>query len=178
MRQMNGRYSDEEWLKLIRGLKLIAFDFDGVFTDGKVWTSTAGAELVVSSRKDTHRLPELKARGIKMVVISQEKNKVVEMRCKKMGIPCFYGVERKKDVLSSFVKDAGISYGQVAYVGDDINDFECLELACARFVIADGSEKCKKIADYITERKGGDHAVREICDYILNIFEIDRASDR
>lgn len=178
MRIMNGRYNDYQWLDLIKNLKLIAFDFDGVFTDGKVWAGSDGSESVMCSRRDTHRFPELRLLGISMIVISQEKNPVVEQRCKKMGIECFHGVERKKPVLEKVMEREGLTCNQVAYVGDDINDFECLEIAGARFVIADGSEKCRRIADYITERKGGDHAVREICDYILGIFENDRASDR
>lgn len=167
---MRSRYNSAELEQKIKNLKLIAFDFDGVFTDGKVITLSDGLEGVVCSRRDTHRFPELKKFGIKMCVISSETNVVVERRCQKMKIECFYGVEKKLPVFKEILAQNNIKPKQAAYVGDDINDLECLQYAGMAFVIADGSEVCKKIADYITKRKGGDHAVREICDFILEIL--------
>ena len=151
----------------LRQLKLIVFDFDGVFTDGKVIVNEDGSESVVCSRKDTLRFPEIKALGIGLVVISKERNPVVEARCRKMGIECFHGVDDKFTLFKKLLESRKISSEEVAFVGDDINDVECLKHVGIAFTVADGYEECKMVADYVATRKGGDHAVREICDLVL-----------
>ena len=153
----------------LRRLKLIAFDFDGVFTDGKVIVDQDGRESVVCSRKDTLRFPELKERGIELVVISKEKNPIVGRRCEKMRVECLQGVDDKLAALKQLIEIKGLSPEQVAFMGDDINDFKCLEFAGIAFTVADGNHECKKIADYVTLRRGGNHAVREVCDMILKM---------
>lgn len=151
----------------IRALKMLVFDFDGVFTDGRVITDETGREAVICSRKDTLRLPELKAAGIKLAVISKERNPVVAARCRKMKLPYASGVDEKLGVLRRLLKRRQVSSGQTGYVGDDLNDLACLQHAGVAFTVADAAPECKAAADYITVRRGGDHAVREICDLIL-----------
>lgn len=158
----------------IKGLKLVAFDFDGVFTDGRVIVDQHGNESVICSRKDTLRFPEVKQAGIQLVVISKEKNPVVEFRCRKMDVECFQGVADKFTLLKSLVIEKNLSPNEVAFVGDDINDLPCFGYSGVAFTVADGHKKCQAVADYITSRPGGDHAVREICDLILDTRNTDQ----
>lgn len=156
----------------LRQLKLIAFDFDGIFTDGKVIISEDGRESVVCSRKDTLRFPELRKLGIDLAVISKERNLVVARRCEKMGVECLQGVDDKLTALRQLLETKGLSSEQAAFVGDDINDLTCLEFAGIAFTVADGHDKCKAAADYVTSKIGGDHAVREICELILELKSV------
>lgn len=155
----------------LRRLKLIAFDFDGVFTDGKVIVSDEGVESVVCSRRDTLRFPEFQALGVDLVVMTNERNPVVSKRCQKLQIPCHQGLGNKLETLERICKEKNLTADSVAYVGDDINDLECLKWAKMAIVVADGDDECKKVAGYITKRIGGDHAVREICDLILESLQ-------
>ena len=151
----------------IEGIAVIVFDFDGVFTDGKVIISQDGTESVVCSRRDSLGINFLKEKGIRSVVISKEKNAVVTKRCEKMGIECFHGVDDKLPLLKRFLTTNNILREEVCYVGDDLNDLECLEFAKIGITVADGAPECKAVADYVTSRNGGDHAVREIADLFL-----------
>jgi len=151
----------------LQSLKLLAFDFDGVFTDGKVIVYENGKESVVCSRKDTLRFPELRDAGIEIVVISKEQNRVVAKRSKKMGVKYYHGIDDKLSLFKEILEQQDLDPSECAFVGDDINDLEVLKYAGVAITVADGHEECKKLADYTTERKGGDHAVREICDLIL-----------
>jgi len=153
----------------IKNLKLIATDFDGVWTDGKVYFSQTGEETVLCSRKDTLRIREVKEAGIKLVVISKEESPVVAARCRKMGVECLQGVDNKLFLLKELLGRDGIKPEAAAYVGDDINDLECLRFVGFPITVADACSDCKKTAVYVTSRNGGDHAMREIFDLILSV---------
>lgn len=150
-------------------VKLLALDFDGTLTDGFVDTNQYGNEAVRCSRRDGLGINALKRLGVIVIVISTETNSVVDARCKKLGVESFSGIsgDRKLDVLKKYMEKNGILQPQVAYMGDDVNDIECLEFAGVAITVADGHELCKSRADYVTERTGGNHAVREVCDLIL-----------
>jgi YrbI family 3-deoxy-D-manno-octulosonate 8-phosphate phosphatase len=151
-----------------KGIRLIAFDFDGVFTDGKVIFSQDGTESIVCSRKDSLGINFLKDKGIGVIVISKETNPVVIKRCEKMGVECFHGIDDKLSFLKKLLASHGIRKQEVCYVGDDLNDLECLEFAGLAITVADGARELKAVADYVTSRNGGDHAVREIADLFVN----------
>ncbi len=157
----------KELKKLFRGIKLIATDFDGVWTDGRVWVDQNGVESVVCSRKDTLRIPEIKALGIEIFVISKEKNLVVAMRCKKMGVDYRHGANNKAELLTDLLEDRAFTMNQVAYVGDDLNDLECLYSVGFPITVNDADPACKMVAKHTTSRDGGDHAMREIFDLII-----------
>mgnify|MGYP001262483521 CR=1 FL=1 len=166
-------------LKRLANVKLVAFDFDGIMTDGFVYVDYKERESVRCSRKDGMGIKMLKEAGIKVVVISTERNLVVLARCKKLNIECVQGVDTGKDkldVLKDFLSKHNLSQKEVCYVGDDINDIECLDFAEVGITVADGNEENKKNADYITERNGGNHAVREICDLILKSRKEDKSN--
>lgn len=154
----------------LKRIKILALDFDGTLTDGHVYTDQDGREMVRCSRKDALGLNQLKKLGIHIVIISTETNEVVEARCRKMRVDVYYDAESsggKLVLLKRYAVGHGASQNEIVYVGDDTNDLECLEFAGVSATVADGHELCKEKADYITQRNGGDHAVREICDLIL-----------
>lgn len=160
---------DPKLVEKIKNLKLIATDFDGVWTDGKVLFREDGKESVLCSRKDTLRIKEIQTLGIKIFVISKEGNPVVTTRCKKMNVPCFQGVDDKLSLLKKLLEMEGVRSEEVAYVGDDINDLECLRVVGLPMTVADGHADCKQVAAYVTRQSGGDHAMREIFDLILSV---------
>lgn len=103
-----------------KGITVLVFDFDGVFTDGKVTVSQDGTESVVCSRRDSLGINFLKEKGIRPVVISKEKNPMVMKRCEKMGVECFHGVDDKIPLLKKFIQMNNIRKEEVCYVGDDL----------------------------------------------------------
>ena len=147
-------------------LKVIFTDFDGVWTDGKVIVNQEGQESVVCSRKDTLRIKELKEIGIEIFVISKEQNPVVAKRCEKMKVEFKQGVDGKLQLLKQLLEEKGFSQDQAMYVGDDINDLDCLKFVGMPVTVADGDRRCKEIA-HVLSRRGGDHAMRELFDLIL-----------
>lgn len=152
-------------------IKLLALDFDGTLTVGAfVIFREDGKESVVCSRRDSLGTNMLQKAGIDVVVISKETNGVVPSRCKKMGIKCWHGVgtaDDKLEILQSYAKENNLTAEEICYGGDDVNDISCMEWAGFSFTVADGYALCKEKADYVTKAKGGEGAVREVCDIIL-----------
>lgn len=155
---------------LLAGIKLLACDFDGVFTDGTVFQDQDGKEMVKCSRKDGLGINLLQQHGIEVAVVSKETNPVVSRRCQKMKIPCYQAVdtgEGKAEILKRLAEEKGLSLEQVAFMGDDLNDVPALKIAGLAITVADGHFNVKKIADYVTKAPGGQHAVREVAELIL-----------
>jgi 3-deoxy-D-manno-octulosonate 8-phosphate phosphatase (KDO 8-P phosphatase) len=150
--------------KIIEKIQLIAFDFDGVFTDNMVYTFEDGGEAVRCSRSEGLGLQKLKDLGIEMVVISTEANSVVAARCRKLGLPCIHGCENKLAALMEIAKQKNISLDHVAFVGNDINDIPCLRQAGFPVVVRDAHPDVLEFARFRTIHPGGHGAVREICD--------------
>jgi 3-deoxy-D-manno-octulosonate 8-phosphate phosphatase (KDO 8-P phosphatase) len=149
---------------VVHGIKLIAFDFDGVFTDNTVYISQEGIETVRCWRGDGIGLSKLRRRGLDLIVISTETNPVISIRCKKLNLPCLQGVEDKRAALNEVISEKGLTFDQVAFVGNDINDAACLDVVGLPIVVKDAHEDVLQYALYHTDRPGGYGAVREICD--------------
>ncbi|OGF99478.1 hypothetical protein A2Y99_01225 [Candidatus Gottesmanbacteria bacterium RBG_13_37_7] len=156
--------------KKLGKIKLLLMDFDGVLTDGFVYVNGKGEESVKCSRKDGLGISMLKRAGFGVGVISKETNQVVSVRCKKMGIFCFQKVsdgEEKLKILKRVQKEFKISTEETAYMGDDLQDIPILKYVGCAIAVADAHPQVKKSAHFVTCSKGGDHAVREICEMIL-----------
>lgn len=149
-------------------IELLLLDFDGVFTDGFVYVDQNGIESVRCSRRDSLGISRIQEKGVKVGVISREKNPVVLRRCEKIGIPAHTGILNKIETLKETIKKYGVEPNNVCYVGDDIIDIECMEFVGIGVAVADAMNEVKEIADYVAERKGGEHAIREICDNIYS----------
>ena len=147
---------------------MLVLDFDGVFTDNKVYLTEDGIESVRCDRGDGMGISLLKKNtDVNIVVISTEKNKVVLTRCKKLGIPCFHGIDHKLGQLNWVLKEYNSSLDKVLFLGNDINDLECIKAARIGAAVADSHYSVIPHADLMLKSNGGNGAVREICDLLL-----------
>jgi YrbI family 3-deoxy-D-manno-octulosonate 8-phosphate phosphatase len=151
----------------LRSIRLLALDFDGVVTDNRVLVFEDGREAVLCNRSDGLGLERLRAAGLPVVVISKERNPVVSARCRKLSIPCEQGIEDKLDVLKRICGERGLSLGEVAFFGNDVNDLACLSASGLALAPADAHADVIRQAHYVTVAPGGIGAVREICDLWL-----------
>ena len=150
--------------KRIRKVRLVIFDFDGVFTDNTVYVFEDGREAVQCNRFDGIGLKKLKSLGIEPLVLSTEINPVVSARCRKLGIACLQNTHDKFTVLKRIVGERHLTLEETAFVGNDINDLECLISVGFPVVVKDGHKAVLKYARYTTRLPGGHGAVREVCD--------------
>lgn len=154
--------------KLAR-VRMVAFDFDGVMTDNRVYVDDTGRESVACSRFEGLGLDQLRALGISLCVISTEKNAVVSKRAEKLRLEVEQGVSDKVAMLRKLADRFGVALDDCVFVGNDVNDIPALEAAGTAFVVGDAHPAVLPYADYVTERHGGNGAVREICDLIADI---------
>ncbi|WP_417835863.1 KdsC family phosphatase [Thalassospira tepidiphila] len=152
--------------KLPRRVSALVCDFDGVFTDNKVLVMEDGTEGVICCRGDGMGIELLRNDKIPTVVISKEKNPVVTARCLKMNTECFQGIDNKASLLTQWAQQNNILLKNIVYVGNDINDIECLKIVGCAVVVADTHQDVLEFADIVLKTNGGHGAVREICDLI------------
>ena len=150
--------------EVIQNIRLIAFDFDGVFTDNTVYVFEDGREAVRCNRSDGLGLNKLRERGIATVVISTEPNPVVSARSRKLKIECIQNCPDKLLELEQLVGRMGLTFEQVAFVGNDINDLSVLTAVALPIVVSDAHPDVVSYAAYQTKAAGGNGAVREVCD--------------
>lgn len=153
---------------LPKDVKLVVFDFDGVMTDDCVILDQNGIESVRCSRADGAGIRKMHERGINMMVLSTERNPVVIQRCKKLNLNCIHGVLKKGEILSNYLKENQIDPDDVVYIGNDINDLPCFPLVGCAVTPADANPQVKNEADIVLSHNGGEGAVRELCEMIMN----------
>ena len=161
-----------ELLGLISQIKLIVFDFDGVFTDNTVIVSEDGKESVRCWRGDGLGIKRLSELQLPAFVLSTEANQVVAKRCEKLKLRCFTNCQDKVLVLKQETANMNLSLSQVSYVGNDINDKDCLEVVGLPIVVKDAHSDVLSLGRYQTERPGGYGAVREVCDLFFKAHQI------
>lgn len=150
-------------------VRLLVLDFDGVMTDNRVLVSANGDEMVAVNRSDGLGLAALREGGIHVVVLSAETNPVVEARCRKLQIPCYSGMKEKRLKLLELLADRGVPPGDVIYAGNDVNDLGCMELVGFSVAVQDAHPTVLERADLVLSRPGGRGAVRELCDWLLEL---------
>ena len=165
------RWSEQPVEESLGRIRLIVFDFDGVFTDNRVLVGQDGSEYVLCNRADGLGLAMLRMQGMDCIVLSTEINPVVARRCEKLSLECFQGCADKWETLKGILEERGIDPSQVAYVGNDVNDLACMEHVGLAICVADAYPEVKSAADFVTQRRGGEGAVREICDLVIRSRE-------
>ena len=145
---------------------LVVFDFDGVFTDNRVWVNERGEECVACWRGDGIGLRRLDEVGVPYVIVSTEPNPVVARRAEKLRARCVHGVADKLAVVRAEAEVAGVPLEGVAYVGNDVNDAACLEAVGLPVVPADAWSEVVPLARWVLDRPGGHGCVRELCDAV------------
>jgi 3-deoxy-D-manno-octulosonate 8-phosphate phosphatase KdsC-like HAD superfamily phosphatase len=169
-------------------IKLLVLDFDGVLTDNRVLVSEDGKESVLCDRGDGLGIGMLKAAGIQVIVISKERNPVVAARCRKLGIECIQGCDDKLEALKKRAAGgklkaeigdqktavsgqwsvvSGLKSDQIAYVGNDINDLECMRWVGLPIAVANAVPEVLAAARCVTRRPGGHGAIREVVECLL-----------
>lgn len=151
-----------------QNLRLMAFDVDGVMTDGRIYFSPEGEAIKVFNTLDGHGLKKLAASGVTLAIITGRNTPMVAKRAADLGIAhVIQGREDKGVALADLAEQLGIAASETGYAGDDEPDVSALHWACLSFAPANAHDCAKAAADHITERRGGEGAVREICDAIL-----------
>ena len=151
---------------LLERVRLAVFDFDGVFTDNRVWVNEQGEEMVAFSRSDGVGLRRLEEVGVRPLSVSMEQNPIVSARAGKLRVDCVQGVEDKLAVLQKRTGELGVALEDTAYVGNDINDADCLRAVGVPVVPADAWPEVKPLARWVLSRAGGAGCVREFCDAV------------
>jgi len=154
--------------ELLSSVRLIAFDFDGVFTDNTVYVSQDGVESVRCWRSDGLGLSRLRSIGVQAFIISTEANPVVAARAGKLKMPCKQGIEDKAAAILETCRELGISPEQTMFVGNDINDIPAFESIGVPVAVADAYPEVYPFVLFRTNKPGGFGAVREICDLVFH----------
>jgi N-acylneuraminate cytidylyltransferase len=154
-------------------VKLIICDFDGVITDNHVITDQDGKESVIASRSDSMHIKTLRQQGIELMILSSEPNPVVLARAKKMGVEAIHnlGMENKGQAMREVLEQKNIKAEEVIYLGNDLNDLPCFEIAGWSVAVADAYPEVIRAADHVLTKNGGHGAVRELCEIVLKRVE-------
>ncbi|HAF44653.1 MAG TPA: phenylphosphate carboxylase subunit delta [Gallionellaceae bacterium] len=152
----------------IKPLRLVAFDVDGVLTDGGLYLSDSGEEFKRFNSLDGHGLKMLKNSGIELAIITGRTSKCVEMRAKNLGITRVYqGVEDKLGAMQSLLTDMTLAPEQAAFMGDDVVDLPVMRRVGLALSVPAAPQIVRDHAHYISQRAAGHGAVREVCELIL-----------
>ena len=154
--------------KLLKRIRALVLDVDGVLTDGGMYYGPSGEGLKRFNVKDGMGLRLVLEAGIAVALISGEASEILRRRAEKLQIAdVFIGVEDKLKTLEGFLSARKIAFEEAAYVGDDVNDLPPMGKVGLPVAVADAVPPVRKAAKWVTSRRGGDAAVREVCDMIL-----------
>lgn len=146
---------------------LMVMDFDGVLTDNRVWVNAQGEESIAANRSDSLGLELLNQKtGVEYLVISKERNPVVEARCRKIKVPVLQAVDDKASALQRVIAEKGLKPEEVIFVGNDTNDLPCFPVAGFAVAPADAHSEVQRRADLVLTQRGGHGAIRELCDIL------------
>jgi len=149
-------------------LKLLILDVDGVLTDGKLFFDNDGNEYKSFHAQDGHGIKMLRQTGVEVAVISGRKSKSVALRMKNLGVDHVYqGHENKIAAFNEIIEKIGITPEQAAHVGDDVIDLPVMIRVGLAIAVNDANFAVKQHADWCTALPGGQGAVREVCDFIM-----------
>ena len=149
-------------------IRLVAFDVDGVFTDGRFYLSDDGVESKAFHTQDGYGVRRLLAAGVAVAVISGRQSEAVEKRMAELDVShVVLGCKDKVAALDDLAATLGIAPSDCAYVGDDLPDLPLLEHVGFSVAVANAVAELQQHCDYVTTRPGGAGAVREVCDLIV-----------
>lgn len=157
-----------ELLQRAQAVKLAIFDVDGVLTDGKLYFLVDGSEFKTFNTLDGQGIKMLIASGVRTAIISGRTTPVVERRSQNLGIQHLYqGREDKLVVLDELLGKLGLSYEQVAYLGDDLPDLPVIRRVGLGMAVASADGFVRQHAHGVTQARGGEGAAREFCELIM-----------
>ena len=161
-------HSDENRVRA-RRLKLMAFDVDGVLSEGSLFYTDEGVEMKAFNSLDGLGMNMLQRAGITVAIITGRKARCVELRMQNLGINLLYqGVGNKLETLHELLAQQGLDAEEVGYMGDDIVDIRIMDACGFSAAPADSHDLAKKYARFVSSKIGGRGAVREVCEFILD----------
>lgn len=147
---------------------LLAMDVDGTLTDGGIYISSDGTENKRYDVKDGLGIVTFRRKGGYVALISGRASGSTAARAAELGVDYLYnGTDKKQEVLLALTEKLGIDSSQVVYVGDDLNDIDCIKWAGIGVCVKDGAEEARSVSDWITSSYGGRGAIREVVDRII-----------
>lgn len=150
-------------------IKLIVLDVDGCLSDGKIIYSEDMIESKAFNIKDGLGISTWVKIGNEVAIITGRNSKIVQRRAEELGVQhLFQGIKDKDRVLKELVSSLGINFDNIAVIGDDLNDFKMLNLAGRSFTPKNGVKEIQDIVDVVLSRDGGDGAVREMIDSLVD----------
>ncbi len=151
-------------------IKILCMDVDGTLTDGTIYISACGECLKAFNVKDGYGIAHLlPVYGIVPIIITGRVSEIVLKRARELGIEDVHqGIENKRKVLEAMIQKYSCQYADVAYIGDDIPDLECMQMCGIKGCPQDAVDEVKNISDYICTNKAGNGAVREFIDWLVN----------
>jgi 3-deoxy-D-manno-octulosonate 8-phosphate phosphatase (KDO 8-P phosphatase) len=155
-------------------IRLLLTDCDGVLTDGSVYCSAAGEELLRFSRRDGLGFELLREAGIETAIVTREPSTITLRRADKLRVPLHAGIRDKRDFLLRLLREQRRPVSQVAYIGDDVNDLPMLmEVAPHGLTAAplDAEPSVAEAVHFVSGRLGGQGAFREFANFILTLRE-------
>jgi len=162
-----GEVSKEVFNKA-RNIKLFVCDIDGVFSDGRIYLGNNGEELKAFHTKDGYGIKALGASGVDVAVITGRRSAIVANRMAALNVEhIIQGEENKLPALKSLIETLNLTTNEVAYIGDDMPDFESMKYIGLSIAVNDAHPQIIEISDYTTFIRGGFGAVREVCDLIM-----------
>ena len=152
----------------LRKIKVLGLDVDGTLTDGKIIIDGNGVESKNFDVQDGFGMVFARKTGIKVAMISSRSCEVTQHRAKDLGVDLLCnGVYPKTAAYEQMLKDFKVSDEEVCFVGDDLVDLVLLKRAGFAVAVANAAFEIKQVADYVTRRRGGEGAVREVVELIL-----------
>ncbi|MFA5252608.1 MAG: HAD-IIIA family hydrolase [Phycisphaerae bacterium] len=152
----------------ITNIQLLVMDVDGVLTDGTVIINGDGTEGKSFNLQDGHGIRMWQKAGLKVAFLSGRFSQATKYRAEQLEVDCcLQDCFEKIPVLKKLLKDMGVSAKDTAYIGDDLLDLPAIKYVGFGAAVANAVDEVKDAADYVTKRRGGDGAVREVIEYIL-----------
>lgn len=150
-------------------IRLALFDVDGVMTDGRLYLAPGGVEMKAFHVRDGHGLKRLMEAGIEVGVISGRPSQATQERLRDLGVAhVFLAVRDKRAVLDELLTSLGLTPPQTAFMGDDLPDLPVMQHVGLALTVADAHEAVLACAHWVSTLPGGQGAVREACDWLLN----------
>lgn len=149
-------------------IKALVMDVDGTMTDGRIYMSASGEIMKAFDIKDGYMIAHLSSYDIMPIIITGRKSKIVSNRCKELNITEVYqDIQNKLECLIRILKIYQIDLKEVAYIGDDLNDKECMEACGFSGCPANAVPEILQCVNYVCEKEGGNGAVREFIEQII-----------
>ncbi len=156
-------------LNQAKAIRLIAFDVDGIMTDGGLYLSDTGDEFKRFNSLDGHGLKMLKASGVELAIITGRTSRCVELRARTLGITHLHqGVEDKLATMQALLEELNIPAAAAAYMGDDVVDLPVMRRVALAVTVPEAPQIVRDHAHYVSKRGGGYGAVREVCELIMS----------